>query len=223
MPTDWVSVLTELIPLALVITLSPLSVIPAVLILQTPRPRPTGLTFLTGWLLALTVLTALFVGLSDLIGDLGKPTATASWLRIVIGTALIAGGVYRWAGRKRATHEPAWMRRLATTTPARGMLTAGLLALANPKVLFMCAAAGLAIGTDQLRPSHTWIALLWFVAVAGSSVAIPVLAYVAAGDRLAPAVARFGEWMHRQHAVLVTVMLVVIGILVLHKGIQHLT
>jgi threonine/homoserine/homoserine lactone efflux protein len=223
MPTDWISVLTELIPLALVISLSPLSIIPAVLILQTPQPRPTGLTFLAGWLLALAALTALFVELSGLIGHLGKPTATASWIRIVIGTALIAAGLYRWAVRKRSTHEPAWMRRLATTTPARGVPTALLLALVNPKVFFMCAAAGLAIGTDHLRASHTWLAVLWFVIVAGSSVAIPVLAYVAAGDRLAPAVARLGEWMHRQHAVLLAGILIIIGILVLHKGIQHLT
>ena len=44
--TDWVSVLTELIPLALVIALSPLSIIPAVLVLQSPHARITGLTFL---------------------------------------------------------------------------------------------------------------------------------------------------------------------------------
>ena len=50
---DWGSVLTELIPLALVVALSPLSIIPAVLVLHTPRPRPTGLAFLAGWLLGL--------------------------------------------------------------------------------------------------------------------------------------------------------------------------
>ena len=53
MTGSWVSVLTTLIPLALVVSISPLSVIPAVLVLQTPRPRPTGLAFLGGWLLGL--------------------------------------------------------------------------------------------------------------------------------------------------------------------------
>ena len=53
-PVDkWGSVLTELIPLALVVALSPLSIIPAVLVLHTPRPRPTGLAFLVGWLVGL--------------------------------------------------------------------------------------------------------------------------------------------------------------------------
>src|ERR1700758_3286943 len=66
------SVLTELIPLALVVALSPLSVIPAVLVLHTPRPRPTSLAFLLGWLAGLTVLTVLFLELSTLVAGLGK-------------------------------------------------------------------------------------------------------------------------------------------------------
>ena len=67
---SWVSVLATLIPLALVVAISPLSVIPAVLVLQTPRPRPTGLAFLGGWLLGLVALTAVFVASSDALGAL---------------------------------------------------------------------------------------------------------------------------------------------------------
>ena len=48
----WASVVGELIPLALVVALSPLSIIPAMLVLHTPRPQPTGLAFLAGWLSA---------------------------------------------------------------------------------------------------------------------------------------------------------------------------
>ncbi|HEX7823812.1 MAG TPA: GAP family protein, partial [Mycobacterium sp.] len=83
--------LTELIPLALVIALSPVSIIPAVLVLHTPRPKPTGLAFLAGWLFGLTVLTGIFVELSNLLGGLHhKPPIWASWLRIAVGAALIA-------------------------------------------------------------------------------------------------------------------------------------
>jgi len=42
------SVLTGVIGLGLVIALSPITVIPAVLVLQAPRPRPSGLAFLAG-------------------------------------------------------------------------------------------------------------------------------------------------------------------------------
>ena len=107
MSGNWGSVLTELIPLALVVALSPLTIIPAVLALHTPRPRPTGLAFLAGWLFGLAVLTAIFVEVSGLAGGLrDKPPSWASWVRIVIGAALIVFGVYRWFTRKRSAHYP---------------------------------------------------------------------------------------------------------------------
>src|SRR3979409_617922 len=51
---SWAAVLGQLIPLALVVALSPLTIIPAiVLVLQSDRARATGLAFLSGWLLRL--------------------------------------------------------------------------------------------------------------------------------------------------------------------------
>ena len=60
--TEAGSTLAELIPLALIIALSPFSIIPGILVLHTPRPRPTSVAFLTGWVLSIAALTAVFVG-----------------------------------------------------------------------------------------------------------------------------------------------------------------
>jgi threonine/homoserine/homoserine lactone efflux protein len=216
------STLTELVPLALVIALSPLTIIPAVLALRTARPRPTGLMFLLGWLLGTGLLTAIFLELSDLMGTLDKPPVWASWLRIGVGALLIVFGAYRWFTRAQSEHSPAWMRKLADLTPARAMVTAAVLAVVNPKVLFICAAAGLAIGTAGLGRAHAWVALVYFVAVAASTVAIPILAYAVSGDRLAGPLTRLAQWLERQHGALVAAILVVIGVLVLYKGIHGL-
>ncbi len=161
--------LTELIPLALVVALSPLSIIPAVLVLHTPRPRPTGLAFLTGWLVGLAALTAVFVEVSSLLGGLrDKPPSWASWLRIAIGGALIVFGVYRWLTRKKSAHTPKWMQSLTKLTPLRAGLAGIALTIVNPKVLFICAAAGLAIGTAGLdSAADAWAAEAWYVAAAG--------------------------------------------------------
>jgi threonine/homoserine/homoserine lactone efflux protein len=217
------SVLTELIPLALVIALSPLSIIPAVLTLHTARPRPTGLAFLAGWLIGLAALTAIFLEVSNLVADVSKPPSWASWVRIVIGAALIVFGIYRWLMRKRSAHTPGWMQRLGELTPARAGLAGAALTVVNPKVLFICAAAGLAIGTAGLgSAAHVWLAVIWFVAVAGSTVALPILAYAVSGDRLREPLQRLKDWMERQHATLVAGILLVIGLLVLYKGIHGL-
>lgn len=214
--------LTELIPLALVVALSPLSIIPAMLVLQTPQPRPTGLTFLVGWLIGLAALTAIFLEVSDLLGNFDKPPPWASWLRIGVGAALIVFGVYRWLMRKRSAHTPGWMQSLGKLTPARAGAAAVALTVVNPKVLFICAAAGLAIGTAGLGTARVWVAVAWYVAVAGSTVAIPILAYAVSGDRLDEPLRRLRKWMERQHAVLVAGILIVIGLLVLYKGIHGL-
>lgn len=223
MSGHWGSVLTELIPLALVVALSPFSIIPAVLVLQTPRPRPTGLAFLAGWLVGLAVLAAVFLEVSSLAGGLrDKPPSWASWVRIIVGAALIVLGLYRWFNRHRSAHTPGWLNSMSKFTPARAALVGAALTVINPKVLFICAAAGLAIGTAGLRPPGAWGAVVWFVLVAGSTVAIPILAYAAAGHRLDEPLARVRDWMERQHATLVAAILVVIGVLVLYKGIHGL-
>ena len=223
MSGNWGSVLIELIPLALVVALSPLSIIPAVLVLHTPRPRPTGLAFLAGWLVGLAVLTAIFVEVSDLLGGVGsKPPGWASWLRVVVGAALIVFGVYRWLTRKRSGHTPRWLQSMSKLTPLRAAATAAVLTVANPKVLFICAAAGLAIGTAGLGNPGVWVAELWYVLVAASTVAIPILAYAVSGDRLNEPLTRLKDWMERQHATLVAGILIVIGLVVLYKGIQGL-
>ncbi len=215
--------LTELIPLALVVALSPLSIIPAVLMLHTPRPRPTGLAFLVGWLVGLFALTAIFVQVSALLGGLHEqPPSWASWLRIVLGAALIVFGISRWLVRRRSTHSPKWLNGLTTIGPARALVTAIALSVVNPKVLFICAAAGLAIGTEGIGSPEVWLAYALYVAVAGSTVALPILAYTVSGARLDAPLGRLKDWMEHQHAALVAVILIVIGALVLYKGIHGL-
>jgi hypothetical protein len=220
---SWSSLLTTLIPLALVVAVSPLSIIPAVLVLQTPRPTPTGLTFLGGWVLGLTALTAAFVASSDLLGDLHKkPPAWASWLRVGLGLALIAYGIYEWLSRHRHTETPRWMRSFATLTPARAGITALVLVVIRVEVLTMCALAGLNIGGSGLGDAAKWMLAAIFVVVAASTVAIPILAYAAAGHRLDDPMTRLKDWMEKNHGALLAAVLVLIGLMVLYNGASAL-
>jgi hypothetical protein len=220
---NWGSVLTKLIPLGLVIALSPITVIPAVLVLHAPRPRPAGLAFLGGWVLGLVALTAVFVGASDLLGDLQQaPPRWASWLRVVLGSALIAFGVFSWLTRHRHTKTPGWLRSFSKLTPLRAGVTGAVLVVIRPEVLILCAAAGLAIGTGRLSVAAALIDGAVFVIVSASTVAIPILGYVGAGDRLDDALERLKDWMEENHGAMMAVILVVIGLIVVYNGIHAL-
>lgn len=223
MAGSWGTVLTGLVPLGLVISLSPLTVIPAVLVLQAPRPRPSSLAFLGGWVLGLAALTALSVAASGLLGGLDKsPPRWSSWLRVVLGVALIVFGIYRWLKRNEQSESPAWMRSFASITPTRAGVTGAALAVVRPDVALICVPAGLGIGTSGLDPVDDWLAAVFFVAVAASSVAIPILAYVAAGSRLDDSLARLKDWMDRNNSALLAAVLVVIGAMLLYHGIHAL-
>lgn len=217
------SVLTKLVPLGLVIALSPITVIPAVLVLHAPRPRPVSLAFLGGWLLGMGALTAAFVGASDLMGGLHQtPPTWASWLRVVMGLALVAFGVFRWQTRHRQGKTPVWMRSFAKLTPLRAGVTGVVLTVVRLEVLILSAVAGLAIGTGGLGVTAGWISGAVFVVVSSSTVAAPILAYVGSGGRLDDALERLKVWMEENHAAMLGVILVLIGLLVLYNGIRAL-
>lgn len=223
MAGSWGSVLTGLVPLGLVVALSPITVIPAVLVLQAPRPRPSGLAFLAGWLFGLAALTALCVSATGLHGGLHRSAPNwASWVRVVLGSVLILFGIYRWLTRHHHTDSPAWMRTFSTIGPARAAITGTALVLVRPDVLFICVPAGLAIGASGLDLADRWTAAAFFVVVAASTVAIPILAYAAAGHRLDDTMSRLKDWMEKNNAALMATILIVIGVMVLYNGIHAL-
>ena len=79
MSDDWAAVSAELIPVALVVALSPISVLPALLlVLYSKRPRATSLTFLAGWLLGLVISTIVFVNVPKLLGEQAGGSQVAS-------------------------------------------------------------------------------------------------------------------------------------------------
>jgi hypothetical protein len=220
---SWGSVLSALVPLALVIAISPLTIIPAVLVLQAPRPRPSSLAFLGGWLFGLGALTALFVAGSGVLGGMHKsPPAWESWLRVVLGSALIVFGIYRWLTRESHAESPKWMRSFATISPKRAGITGLVLTLVRVDVLVMCLVAGLDIGTRELSGPAELISAAFFVTVSGSTVAIPILAYAGAGHRLDDTLARLKDWMEKNNAALLAAILVLIGLMLVYKGIHAL-
>jgi Sap, sulfolipid-1-addressing protein len=218
----WGSVLAELVPLALVIALSPLSVIPAVLVLHTPRPRPAGVGLLAGWMCGLAALTIAFVGLSDLFGGgLDRPPVgivaahrARSGADRGRGLALAHSpplGAFAGLAADDQHHHPGTGRRCRGG--AGGHQSQGALRL--PRIRF---------GARHRGPGNrgAWAALVVFVVVGASSVAVPVVGYAVAGDRIDEPLTRLKDWLERHNAALVAVILVAIGVLVLYKGIHGL-
>ena len=214
--------LGELVPLALVVALSPVSIIPAVLlVLHTDHPRPTGLAFMAGWLIGLAALTVVFVAVPHLVDGLGESPPWMPWVRIAIGALLTVAAVGRWVTRRRTTKPPAFLDRLGKITPAGAAVIGFGLVVANPKVLVMNAAAGLIIGTAAVGVG-VWLAVAFYTALAGSTVIAPILSYVVAGERVDGQLERVRDWMQREHATVTAAILLIVGVLLTYTGIRAL-
>ena len=212
----------DVVPLAIAIAASPFTIIPAILLLFTARARATSLTFLAAWVLALAVGASAFVLLATVIEGFDEPPTWLAWTRIVLGAALIVLGIRQWLARHTPKPTPAWMQRIESATPGRAVRLAVVLAYANPKVLLLTAAAGLSIGAAELDSTGTAVAIAVFTGVAALSVAVPVLLYAVLGERMLGPLTRMRDWLERNNAVVMSIVITVIGIMVLAEGVRGL-
>src|SRR5664279_4003217 len=215
-------VIAEVMLLGLAVAASPFPIIPAILLLFTPRARATSLGFLAGWVIGIVVGTGLFIALATAIENLDEPPTWASWTRMVLGVLLLILGVLRWRNRRAQQEIPAWMQSIDGTTPAKALRLGVLLSAANPKVLLLAGAAGLAIGSAQLTTAGIVLATAAFTVVASSTVALPVLLYAVVGDRILVPLAGLRTWLQENNAAVMSVVITVIGAVLLLKGIAGL-
>lgn len=222
--TSWITLLGELTALAAGVALSPFSVIPAIaLVVHSHRPRAVGLAFVAGWLAGKAAITAAFVKVPELLdtidtGDASTPSWTG-WVRIGLGLIALAAAFAYWRKPVAATMEtPPWVERIKHVTPAVAAAVGVAMTVINVKVVLMCAAAGYVIGTRQLDVGAASLSIAYFTLVAGSSAAVPILAYSVWAERIDRYLEGFRLWMQRNQRQLTGGALVLIGVGLIVSG-----
>jgi Kef-type K+ transport system membrane component KefB len=216
------------LPLAIGVALSPVSIIAVVVLLTSSRARSLGPVFVLGWLLGLVVVGAIVlavVGPSG-AGSSGQRTRWVSWVLIVLGALLLVDAVRRFRGRTRGGEEeaplPAWMGALDRLKPAvvlgGGVVAGGV----RPKSLLLAVGGAATIARTGITGGQQAIAYAVFAVVATIGVAVPVVIYLAMGERSAELLGRLKGWMRRNNAVIVAVVLLVIGVTLIGDGIGGL-
>ncbi|WP_019146307.1 GAP family protein [Aeromicrobium massiliense] len=218
-------VVGELLPLALGVAISPVPIIAVILMLLAPRARAASVAFLAGWVVGITVVVGLVALLVDpATGDEDAPTWVAV-VKLVLGVVVLLLAVQQWRGRPRAGQNvelPGWMAAIDKVTPVRAGGLGALLSGLNPKNLALGVAAGVAIGGGGLSGGQAVGAAAVFVVLAASSVAVPVLGYLVAADRLRGPLDELRTWLTAHNAAVMTVLLLVIGVAMVGKGLAGL-
>jgi threonine/homoserine/homoserine lactone efflux protein len=218
------SIIGDILPLALGVAISPIPIIAAILMLLSPRAKGTSVGFMIGWLLGIVVAVVVFTLLASIIPeqdpDASRPVGGT--IKLLLGAGLLLLAVRQWRGRPGPGEEPTlpkWMTAIDTMTAGRGFVLGFLLSAVNPKNLLMAVSAGLIIGTGGLAAGEIVVAILVFTIIAGCSVAIPVIAYLLASARMAAPLESLRGWLVHNNATVMAVLLLVIGVVVIGKGL----
>jgi threonine/homoserine/homoserine lactone efflux protein len=206
----------EMLPAAVGVAISPIPIIAVVLMLVSPRGRLNGPAYLLGQIVGVATAGAVVLLLAGSVGstDGGEPAGWTSWLRLILGLGLLFLALKQWRARPRADEEPAtpkWMETIDSFTPARAAGAGFVLSALNPKNLILTIAGMASILSVGLPAGEQALALAVFVAIGSLGVAIPVVLYFALGDRSGPPLARLQDWMARNNAVIMAVILLLIG------------
>lgn len=218
-------VIGEILPLALVVTISPLNIIPAILLLFTRRPLANALNFLLGFVVGLTVVLALLVLVGGAI-DLAPGSGHSTWpgiLKLVLGGYLLIAAVRKFRSRPRDDEEgslPGWMNGIGSYTPLRSLGAGAALGALNPKNVVVALASAAAIAAGGLTIGQRVVASAIYVLVAALGVATPIVTMLALGNRAPEVLEGWNVWLRRNNASVMSVLFLVFGVVLIGQGIS---
>ena len=213
------------LPVAVAVALSPFPIIAVVLVLLSPTGESAGLAFLAGRVVGVAVVVGVFATISDLVERSDEASPLVAVARVLVGVSLVVFAVWKWPGWPRAEREaklPGWMSAIDGSSPGRAARMAFLLSVANPKELLLGVGAGITIGSVGLPVGPALVVAAAYTVVACVSVAVPVVAFVVAPDRVRHRLEKLRELLVRHNAAIMSVVLIVIGAALIGGGLSDL-
>jgi threonine/homoserine/homoserine lactone efflux protein len=218
----------QLIPYALVASLSPVGFAATAAVIRSGRLKALGFAigFVSGQLLACSILVAL--GGAVVPEHEVEHPRFAGLLELGFGLVLLAFAARlrrpppaerHPGGRSRSEAAIERLRHLHVLTS----LVAGLLlGIGGPKRLVLTVLAAASITAAGVGASAQVGLVVWYGTIATVLVWAPVLAFVILGERAVSALDAAQEWLKRHQRRVVFVALVIIGLLLVADGIAAL-
>jgi threonine/homoserine/homoserine lactone efflux protein len=221
------AVIGDLLPLAVGVAISPIPIIAVILMLLAPKAGGTSTGFLVGWLVGIAGATTVFLLLAGILdlGSSSEPSAASSWIKLALGALLLVLAAGQWRSRPKPGEEPAmpkWMTAIDGFTAGKAIGLGVLLSAVNPKNLLMCVAAGTTIAAGDLGVGEVVGSVVIFTVLAASTVAVPVVGYAVGRKRMAGPLESLRSWLTAHSAAVMGTLLLVIGVVLIGKGLGGL-
>lgn len=221
------TVIGDLLPLAIGVAISPVPIIAVILMLLSQRPGPTSVGFLLGWITGIVVVTTVVLLLVGHASNTDSgPSTVSSVIKLVLGALLVLIAVRQWRHRPRegdSATMPKWMSAIDSFSSVKAAGLGALLSGINPKNLIMCLGAGTTIGAGHLSAGGNVVAVAIFTVLASCTIAVPVIVYLSARERMAAPLTSLRTWLTANNAAVMAVLVLVIGVALIGKGIGGLS
>jgi threonine/homoserine/homoserine lactone efflux protein len=221
------NVLGDLLPLALVVTVSPINIVAAIFLLFSKRPITNATIYLLGFMLGVAAMLAGITALADAIGlsPGSERSRGTSALLLALGLFLIVVAVRKLLHRPRSEEEadqPRWMKGISGFGAGQSFLVGASVGALNPKNIAVAFASAVIVATAQLPVSEQIGIIAIYTLVASLGVAVPIVAALALGDRAQSVLSAWRSWLNRNNGTVMAVIYLFFGVILLGKGVAGL-
>jgi Sap, sulfolipid-1-addressing protein len=219
------SALGQLLPIALAVAVSSVPITLTILILLSPKRNRVAIPFLIGWVVGMAVVVVISaLGANALpIRSIRTSQKAIGIAEIIVGIGALVIAVLSWrrAARGSAARRSRWLDSVDRLGPATAL---GLAAVLNirPKGLLLGAAAGLAIAGERLTGTDAVIVIVIYLALASSTVTVPIIATLVSPARMQPRLVVARDWLDRNGGHITVVVLLMVGVVILGDGLTRL-
>jgi hypothetical protein len=221
------TVIGEILPLAVVVTVSPVNIVAAILLLFTRRPVLNASCYLAGFVVGVAAVLGV---LTVVAGAAGLSTESdrsrgASAALLVLGVALLVVAVRKFRSRPAPGETaplPKWMDGIAGFGPGRSLAAGCTVGAVNPKNIAVAVGAAVAVATAGLGAGETVGVLAVYTVVACLGVAAPLVAMLVLGDRADAVLSSWQAWLDRNTTAMMAVLYLVFGMILVGKGVGGL-
>lgn len=218
------SALSDVLPLALGVAISPFPIIAVLLMLLSERERSNAWAFLGGWALTLALVATITV-LTGITLPGGDDTPT--WIpvgEVMLGAGLLLAAPVVWRRRSRGPGggHARWLAVVDDITPPRAAGLGAILVLLNAKDMALTIDAGAKISQADLSLGGATLVVAAFVAAGSVTVLAPVLVATFAGEHAEPTLRRWHVALDRHGPLALALLLAVGGVLLMADGASRL-
>ena len=220
----------DVLPLAIGVMISPLSIIAVISMLLSKRARNDSLTFLFGWILGLIIIggAVLLIAGTQNFSPGSEPSIGASIIRLLAGVLLLFLAIREWKVTIQTGKQPKLLTQINamdTFTSAKAFGLGLLLSAAYPKNLTLTIIAALTIVQAQasgLFNITVFSVFIIFVLISSALVIIPVITSFVLGDKAVQTLDSWKAWNVEHYTAVLIVIFLGLAAMNLGKGLNGL-